>query len=771
MSASARPAPPSSVLALAELALVALTVASVVGLVRVFDDASFLLAVLPFAVAGHLAAASCRRASLPSWFAAAIAAGGLVVGVSVLLLPGTTAYGIPTGESLTEATRQLSEALAAFREVVAPAPVEPGFILATAAGGWLLAFLADSVAFRIGATVEAAALPATVFVFGAALGASEHRLSTTALFLGALLAYWLALRVLRQWRVPNRMGGDSRRESRWLLRRGGALAAAAVLVAVVIGPALPGAEATAVVPWRAADREDGGSRVTISPLVDIRARLLDQSDREVFTVAASARSYWRLTSLEIFDGRIWSSKGRYRKVEDRLATAVPAERADTITVVQDFQISDLASIWLPAAYAPVALEGVEARYDDDSGSLLTEEETASGLRYRVESELRNLDGAALAAVVAEAPTEVAEAYTALPADFSPEVRQEAMRVVDGATTPYDQALQLQEHFRDGTFTYDLSVPAGHGGDDLERFLFETQAGYCEQFAGAYAAMARSVGLPARVAVGFTPGEPGEDGRLHVRDLNAHSWPEVFLAGYGWVAFEPTPGRGIPGGEPYTGVPEQQAVPEDRTTATTAPATTMTESPEPAGGDTTAPPVTDGADGLGGAAASGAGEEPSPWPRRLLLAVLAVVGVPVTWAGALALLARRRRRRRRAAATTPGERVLVSWAEVGEALAQVGAPPRPWETPVEYAQRAGGATGIDPGTLTSLAAVTTAAGYGPHGVDDDVARQAAESAATVERRVGERLDRRARVRRALDPRDLLPERPARLDVRNPAGPSR
>ncbi|MBW3547265.1 MAG: DUF3488 and transglutaminase-like domain-containing protein [Actinobacteria bacterium] len=770
MSEHGRPGPPSSVLALTEVTLAALTVASVVGLVRVFDDASFLLPVLPFAVTGHVVAASCRRASLPGWFAATMAAGGLVVGVSVLLLPGTTAYGIPTGASLTEALSQLAEAQAAFREVVAPAPVEPGFILAAAAGSWLIAFLADSVAFRMGATVEAAALPATIFVFGAALGAPDHRLSTTALFLAALLAYWLAWRVARQWRTPNRMGGDTRRESRWLLRRGGALAAAVVLVAVVIGPALPGAEATAVIPWRAADRQESGSRVTISPLVDIRTRLLNQSDREVFTVAASARSYWRLTSLEIFDGRIWSSKGRYRKVDDRLATAVPAERAATITAVQDFEIGDLASIWLPAAYAPVALSGVEARYDDDSASLLTEEETASGLRYRVESELRDLDGAALAAVPAVAPPEVAETYTALPTDFSAAVRQEAIRVVDGAVTPYDQALRLQNHFRDGTFSYDLSVPPGHGGDDLERFLFETRAGYCEQFAGAYAAMARAVGLPARVAVGFTPGEPSEDGRLHVRDLNAHSWPEVFLAGYGWVAFEPTPGRGIPGGEPYTGVPEQQAVPEDRTTATTA-TTTITDTPEPEGGDTTTPSVPDGADDPAGTSSPGAGEEPSPWPRRLLLAVLAVVGVPVAWAAALALLARRRRRRRRAAATTPGQRVLVSWTEVGEALAQVGAPPRPWETPVEYAQRAGGATGIDPATLTRLAAVTTAAGYGPHGVDDDVARQAADSAATVERGVRERLDRRARLRRALDPRDLLPDRPARLDVRSPADPSR
>src|SRR5690606_19777157 len=101
---------------------------------------------------------------------------------------------------------------------------------------------------------------------------------------------------------------------------------------------------------------------------------------------------------------------------------------------------------------------------------------------------------------------------------------------------------------------------------------------CEQFAGAFAAMARSIGLPARVAVGFTQGEtdPAEDGLYVVRGEHAHAWPEVYLAGAGWVAFEPTPGRGMPFAESYTGVEPAQAAPgspaesESVTTTTTAP---------------------------------------------------------------------------------------------------------------------------------------------------------------------------------------------------------
>jgi len=102
------------------------------------------------------------------------------------------------------------------------------------------------------------------------------------------------------------------------------------------------------------------------------------------------------------------------------------------------------------------------------------------------------------------------------------------------------------------------VPPGSGAGALERFLFETRRGYCEQFAGAFAVLARAAGLPTRVAVGFTPGDLGNDGRYRVRGLHAHAWPEVHLEGAGWVAFEPTPGRGNPTAEAYTGVPAAQA---------------------------------------------------------------------------------------------------------------------------------------------------------------------------------------------------------------------
>jgi transglutaminase-like putative cysteine protease len=189
-------------------------------------------------------------------------------------------------------------------------------------------------------------------------------------------------------------------------------------------------------------------------------------------------------------------------------------------------------------------------------------------------------------------------------------------------------------------------------------------------------MARVIGLPARVAIGFTPGE-WDGTRFVVHGFNGHAWPEVYLDGYGWVAFEPTPGRGIPGTQSYTGIPEQQADPGNPGSATTLQTTTTTAAAAGGGGtSTTAPP--DASSG----APQGEQHDTSPWPRRLLVALLLVVFVPLLWAGTLAGVRSARRRRRAQAATTPESRVLLAWDEVTEALALAGTPRQPWETPVD-----------------------------------------------------------------------------------------
>ena len=122
----------------------------------------------------------------------------------------------------------------------------------------------------------------------------------------------------------------------------------------------------------------------------------------------------------------------------------------------------------------------------------------------------------------------------------------ARRVTRGARTPYETVLALESWFRArGGFSYD-ELPPPSGGAPLVAFVTRTRAGYCQHFAGAMALMLRMLGVPARVAVGFTSGSP-KDGKWVVTDHDAHAWVEVWFAGHGWVPFDPTPGRGTFGG--------------------------------------------------------------------------------------------------------------------------------------------------------------------------------------------------------------------------------
>lgn len=738
-------------LGVAELSLTALTCAASYGLVRLFVDASFVPQVLGAGVVAHALAVVCRRRGLSPVVTSAISAIGLVIVIPWLLLGDTTFFGIPTGETWSAARADLSDAWLLFGHVKAPAPVLPGFVMASAIGAWGLAFLADTAAFRAGGLVEAMVPASTLFVFGAALGAPRQRLLCTMLFTIALLAFWLSARAQRQLSSPSFMARRTGRGTQATLRTGAFIGGVGVLAAVVLGPNLPGADARAVIPWRASDRSSGPSRVTVSPLVDIRTRIVDQASVEVFTVKSPVRSYWRLTALETFDGRIWSSERKYRRAEGTLDAGAPAGNLETETVKQEFDVTALESIWLPAAFRPVHISGTKARYDAESGSLLTEETSAIGQHYVVESALPQVDAAQLSTATEPIPDDIARTYLALPTGFPGNVVALAQSVVQGARNPYEMARRLQDFFRSGEFVYDLEVPPGHGDDALERFLFETRRGYCEQYAGAYAAMARAVGLPARVGVGFTTGEQVDDETYSVKGLNGHAWPEVYLAGFGWIAFEPTPGRGIPGGEAYTGVPEAQATPGFPNTATTI-ATTTTVAAPAAGGSTTIPDLS--SLGAGGPGGSEVVEQPNPWPRRALVTAIVFVGVPILWILGVFVGLRLRRWRRRSTARSGGDRVVVAWDEVGEAFARSGLPPRRSETPTEFAGRASRVAKLDPSLLDGLAVMTTVTRYAPPGdvvVDEDAVTSAIAVAKDVRRTVTRRADRRTKLRNLLDPR--------------------
>ena len=231
------------------------------------------------------------------------------------------------------------------------------------------------------------------------------------------------------------------------------------------------------------------------------------------------RSYWRLTSLEEFDGRIWSSSGSFGSADgDSPSRWRPTWPASSFE--QSFTISSLAAIWLPSAYEPRALDvdGADVRYDEESATLIVDNDvtTSDGLTYQVSSRLApHHAGGPRRAPPTRSPATSAIASSSCPRASAPRCEPSPRRSPTAPRPPPSR----RGRCRTTCARFDLLArrcSAGHSEDALEDFLFANQVGYCEQFAGAFAAMARSIGLPARVAVGFTPGDedPDEPGHLH-----------------------------------------------------------------------------------------------------------------------------------------------------------------------------------------------------------------------------------------------------------------
>ena len=745
----------------ATVALAALTLVAAVSLGRLFNDGSFLGPVILTAAGVHTVAWLCRRYSVagPIAYLAGAVTTFLVIAWSVL--PETTVYGIPWTSTFDTALDELSRAMSQFKTVVAPAPVSKGFIIGTVIGTGIAAVLADWAAFRMRALFEAIIPSFTLFLFSAILGAPKYHGLSIACYVAAIVLFVVIQHARLLGTATSWFSSQSRGGMAGLLQVGGVLGLGAIVAAVALAPRLPWADDAPVIKWRNSERRGPGNRETISPLVDIRGRLVDRSNVEAFSVRSNARAYWRLTSLDTFNGDIWSSNTSYRSARGRLPRAVPS-RTPAEAAVQEFRIASLGSIWLPAAYEPSRVSGVDgASYNSDSGSLISANPTSDGLEYRVESLIPRPDAPTLEATGAVLSQDVRAQYLDLPAGLSGRIVNLTRRVMGNARTPYAKALALQQFFR-ANFTYDLSVPAGHSDSALDRFLFERRRGYCEQFAGAYGVMARLAGLPTRVAVGFTPGEVGADGAFHVRGLNAHSWPEVYFEGVGWVPFEPTPGRGVPGGEGYTGVREAQAVPENPTTASTAPPpTTAPPADDPQSRPSTTVPnqeLTQTPD------AENDGSFWDPWWRKVL-AVAVPLGL-IGWLIGVPVAKRMRRDMRRTSATGPSERVLVAWDEAAETLALVGARRRLAETLPEYASRAAGVAALPDNharMLSDLAVDASAASYAAGDMPPAAADRAMQTASAIESHVTERAGTATRIRWALDPRPLRRTHAARRSI--------
>ena len=732
----------------ATFSLALLTFASLVGLSRVFSGGGWAGPALATALGVHAAAWAARRRRWNVLAGSSVAALAAVLLASWTVLGSTTAYGAPTGKTFTTSVSVLSAARRAVSSVVVPAQPTTGFVLAVVLATAVSAAAADSLAFRQRSVVLGAVPSFIMFTAFCALGYGPGRQWAVTAEAAALLVFAVVHRasfgVGTAW-----LGGIRSKAVTRALPAGGVVAAASILTVMLLAPAAHGSDGSGVLGWRAGGLGAGGPREVANPIVDLHTRLVDFTDVGVFTVKTTEPSYWRLTSLDTFTGESWISTNSYKGFARRLP-GVAATPPGTRTITDTFHVQTLESVWLPAAFTPVAVRGVRGvEYDPTSSSLITSHRTSDGLEYSVTAYqyLSTLDPALLRAAAAVKIDSSTERYIALPPSVPEPVYALAQKIVAGKHTEYDKAIALQDFFLGPSFTYSLDPPNdGFNIDALTTFLFDTRTGYCQQFAGAYAVLARAVGLPARLAVGFTPGTDTGGGTFQVLDADAHTWPEVYFGPkFGWLPFEPTKSFSDPNAATYAGSSGGAAANPTgggdtlqiapKSSASTAPqrtpATTPQTSPAKSGQVSGAPQ------------SSGAGG----WTVALVLLLLVCGWVAVN-AGV------RRTRwwwRRWKCRDDPAALVLSHWQDTGEVLSWWGIRRLAGDTDAEYARRAAGALREALGEpspwvasgIRRLASLASEALFAP-----SLAAAAPEEAAMVAAEVRQRLFRKATTRRLL-----------------------
>ncbi|WP_433730163.1 transglutaminaseTgpA domain-containing protein [Actinoplanes sp. CA-051413] len=586
----------------------------------VFGVAALLVPVGVPAAAVLLAVLACGRFSVVDWRPVlALLAGVLAVVETVLWR--TTAAGLPTGATLRALVDGAGDSWRLVLQSTWPARPDPALLLFVPLLVVLAAVLGAELLHRLRSPLPALLPSLTVVAlsqlyFSPAPGPATLAALAYAALGATLLFDGPAVRV-----VP--------------------AAVTAVVAAVAAALVLPSGPARySLARDQAAPLPDAG---LTSPLDEVTGRLGDPS-RPVFRVRdATDVDRWPVVVLEDFDGVNWTPAGRFR----RLGATLPPGPAVTVPAVERTATIELAAgegPWLPSQTWPARAEGVEPLVAEHQGTLLLPG-TAGGVRYDLSWWQPRSDAGSLAeaAIDPDAPGGLHGIGT-----VPPQVEALAGAAVHGNRPSFATAVALEEWFR---ANHDVAIgrelPAGHAWPQLTDFLLTTRRGTSEQFAAAYVALARILGIPARLVVGYRmPAQADPDGFVTVRNGDALVWPEVAVRDVGWVPLDPTGGAaesGAAAGNGLAGLAERA-----RQTL-------------PAPGDLRDPPLAAPA----GPAASG--ERSMPWLALLALPVVPLVGWPLAVPLAWGVRSWRRRRR-------PGPSAVVgAWEEVRDRLRAYGVP--------------------------------------------------------------------------------------------------
>ncbi len=507
--------------------------------------------------------------------AIAVSLAELAVGVFALtavFLGDRALFGvIPTPRAVTRATNLVSQAIDLIASSAAPVEASAALAFLIVAGMLMLTIVIDHVVLTAHMPLLAAIALIAVWLIPAIIVPREVDVPAFVMLAVAILAL-LRVETRRRdrdaagpqtdapvpwWRVPRDAEPYGTVSLASATTGIGAAAtgigAVAIVVAIVAAPLF----ADSVV---RPGSGPGGRWNTIDASLQFGDDLRRQTDAEVLQLRTDATSapYLRVATLTDFDGQVWlPDRGRTVSLQSSEAfqqevTGDDLRFGESVTSIR---IVNLVSASAPVPFPAVGVTGLDGEWESlpQNSTIVSRSDSVHGQDYEVITRWPRPTLEQIRAAPAAAE-DTRDAATALPADLPEVIRALAQEVTASATNDYDALTALQRWFRSSEFRYSLNTPVsagfdGSGAAAIAQFL-EVREGYCIHFASAFALMARTLGMPARVVVGYLPGTsatlPQSGDRVYsVSSSQLHAWPEVHFTGIGWIPFEPTNGLGSP----------------------------------------------------------------------------------------------------------------------------------------------------------------------------------------------------------------------------------
>lgn len=638
---------------------------------------TYLVPLLGLALAVALVGTAMRAARLPVGLVPVVQLGALLVWFNHAWAGGQSWQGwLPTPTSLAQVRATLAAAAETARAYPAPIDAEVAtFAPLMLASGAVVAVVVDLVAAGL-RRAPVAGLP-LLAVYTAPVSILERGVPWWAFALAGLgfLVLVAAQEETRLSRWGRNVSGAGRLQDsqsagvspRAVWGSARRIGLTATGLAVLVPLAVP-TVSLSLIDGPGRGTGGGGNAVSVdNPMVNMRRDLSRGTDVDMVRVRTDDPDvgYLRIAVLDAYQDDAWRPGERQSPPEQRAdgpITPPPGMEEPDAAATHDWDVEVLGEFdpdWLPAPYpvSSIVAEG-DWRYDRDTLDFASfDAQDARGMTYS----LRRIVVAPQAEAMAFAPPAPASVFgpnTDLPESVPVLVEELADEVTADARTRYEKAVALQQWFRvDGDFTYSLLPDPGTGVDDLERFLTPGpggRTGYCEQFAAAMALMARTLNIPARVAVGFLRPEVESAGVYVYSAHDMHAWPELYFEDTGWVRFEPTPG-GRTGGVPaYTRDDVNRADDDPSATASAS----ATNGPDP----TDDPRLDPGAAAGSGGAGPTAGRVTGYLLGGLLVLLLGLAPrLTRAWV----------RRRRWALATTAPALAEAAWDELRDTAVDLG----------------------------------------------------------------------------------------------------